>query len=184
MAAMVQAELPPHVEQTVEAVEQVHVEHSKAASLVDRALDGIRAAISHPVFLGLLLAGVFVWMVANAALPEHRRLDPPPYLYLSLALALTAVCIAVLILATQWRADLLAEHREKLILQLTFVSEQKSAKIIALIEELRRDLPHVRDRVDTEAQQMTETVNVLAVSQALKDTETSNPEVGSQSAAL
>jgi uncharacterized membrane protein len=175
---MAQAGLPPHIEQTVEAVEQVHVEHRKAASPVDRVLDGIRAAISRPVFLGLLLCGVFAWMVANVMLPVHRRLDPPPFVYLSLALALAAVCVTVLILATQWRADRLAEHREKLILQLTFVSEQKSAKLIALVEELRRDLPHVRDRIDAEAQQMTETVNVSAVSEALKGEDAVPPNLG------
>jgi len=184
MAAMVQAELPPHIEQTVEAVEKVHVEHHKAASPIDRVLDCIRAAISRPAFLGLLLVVVVAWTIANAAPPAARQLDPPPFLYLALALAIAAVCIAVLILATQWRADLLAEHREKLILQLTFVSEQKSAKLIALIEELRRDLPHVRDRVDAEAQQMTETVNVSAVSQALKGAETSIPESDNESANL
>jgi uncharacterized membrane protein len=181
---MPEAELPPHVEQTVEAVERVHVEHRKSASSVDRMLDCIRAAISRPVFLGLLLSGVLAWMVANAVLPVHRQLDPPPFLYLSLVLALAAVCVAVLILATQWRADRLAEHREKLILQLTFVSEQKSAKLIALVEELRRDLPHVRNRVDREAQQMIETVNVTAVSEAVKGAEAAALGLGSESANL
>jgi hypothetical protein len=88
------------------------------------------------------------------------------------------------ILATQWRADRLAEHREKLILQLTFVSEQKSAKLIALVEELRRDLPHVRNRVDREAQQMIETVNVTAVSEAVKGAEAAALGLGSESANL
>ena len=179
---MPKEELAPHVEQTVQAVEKLHLEHHKAASFVDRVLDGIRAVISRPAFLGLVLGGTLAWMFVNVMLPIHRQLDPPPFVYLSLALALAAFCIAVLILSTQWRADRLAEHREKLILQLAFVSEQKSAKLIALVEELRRDLPHVRDRVDPEAQQMTETVNVSAVSQALKGAEAAAPGPGSGTA--
>ncbi len=166
---MPDAQLPPHVEQTVRAVEKLHVEHREGASPIDRMLDGVRGVISRPAFLGLLLACVSLWMLVNAALPAHLRFDPPPFLYLGIVLALAAVCITVLILSTQWRADLLAEHREKLILQLTFVTEQKSAKLIALVEELRRDLPHVRNRIDAEAQQMTERVDVSAVSDALKD---------------
>ncbi|MBV9571480.1 MAG: DUF1003 domain-containing protein [Alphaproteobacteria bacterium] len=160
--------LPPHIEQTVRAVEQLHVEHRECASPVDRLLDGTKALISRPGFLGFLLASVLAWVLANATLPIRLRLDPPPFLYLSLALAFAAVCITVLVLSTQWRADRLAEHREKLILQLTFVSEQKSAKLIALVEELRRDLPHVPNRIDSEAQQMTEAVDATAVSQALR----------------
>jgi len=173
---MSEAELPPHIEQTVQAVEQLHVEHRKRASSADRVLDRTRAVISSPAFLGLMVVAALTWMLVNVVLPLHRQFDPPPFAYLSLTLALAAVCITVLILSTQWRADRLAEHREKLILQLTFVSEQKSAKLIALIEELRRDLPHVRNRVDAEAQQMTETVNVSVVSQALKSTEIAAPE--------
>lgn len=177
---MPEMELPPHVEQTVQAVEELHLEHHKRASFVDRVLDCIRAVISRPAFLGVLLAGALTWMLVNVMLPVHRQPDPPPFMYLSLTLALAAVCVTVLILSTQWRADRLAEHRENLILQLTFVSEQKSAKLIALMEELRRDLPHVRDRVDAEAQQMTETVNVSAVSQALEGAEAaaSKPGIG------
>ena len=80
-----------------------------------------------------------------------------------------AFLVTVLILATQRRADSLADHREQLILQLAFVSEQKTAKIIGLLEELRRDSPQVRDRVDHVAEQMTEIVDPKAVSNALRD---------------
>ncbi|MBV8800667.1 MAG: DUF1003 domain-containing protein [Alphaproteobacteria bacterium] len=165
---MPEAGLPPHVQQTVHAVEKLHVEHREGATAGDRLLDFVKATISRPSFLALLFVIAVGWIMANLLLPERLRPDPFPFVYLTLVLSLGALCLTVLILSTQWRADRLAEHREKLILQLTFVSEQKTAKLIALLEELRRDLPHVRDRVDTEAQQMTETVNVTAVAEALR----------------
>jgi uncharacterized membrane protein len=59
-----------------------------------------------------------------------------------------------LILITQRREDELAGHRDQLTLQLGILSEQKSAKIIELLEELRRDAPDLRNRLDPEATAM------------------------------
>jgi uncharacterized membrane protein len=162
--------LPPHVEETVRAVEQLHVTHHESASSLDRLLERIRAFISHPSLVGATVIFIAAWIGINLYL-RGRAFDPPPFAYLSLFLSFVAVYVTILILATQRRADGLAGHREQLILQLGFVSEQRSAKIIALLEELRRDSPQIRDRVDPEAQQMTERVDPDAVSEALREIE-------------
>jgi uncharacterized membrane protein len=46
----------------------------------------------------------------------------------------------------------LAQLREQLTLELAILSEQKTAKVIQLLEESRRDNPHIRNRVDQEAE--------------------------------
>lgn len=160
--------LPPHVEETVRAVEQMRVDHHVSATSIDRAMDRIKSRISAPSFMLLTALLVAIWIVANLAL-RTEAWDPAPFSYLDLTLSTLAFLITVLILATQRRADSLAEHREQLILQLAFVSEQKTAKIIGLLEELRRDSPQIRDRTDHIADQMTENVDPQAVSNALRD---------------
>jgi uncharacterized membrane protein len=60
----------------------------------------------------------------------------------------------VLILATQRREDQLAQRREQLTLELAILGEQKTAKIIQLLEESRQDNPQVHDRHDPEAEAM------------------------------
>ena len=42
---------------------------------------------------------------------------------------------------------------------MSMLTEQRTAKIIDLLEELRRDMPTVRDRVDLEAEALTRTVD-------------------------
>lgn len=42
---------------------------------------------------------------------------------------------------------------------MTLLVEQKVTKVIALIEELRRDLPSVQNRVDSQAEAMQEVVD-------------------------
>ena len=59
-----------------------------------------------------------------------------------------------MILISQSRADRFANLREQMTLEATLLTEQKTRKIIELLEELRRDSPGVRDREDVEASQM------------------------------
>jgi uncharacterized membrane protein len=73
---------------------------------------------------------------------------------MALVLTTTALFIAVLILTSQRRADKLAYLREQMTLEAALMTEQKTRKIIELLEELRRDSPENCDRHDAEATQM------------------------------
>ena len=77
--------------------------------------------------------------------------------------------MTALILTTQRREDQLAGHREQLTLELAILSEQKSAKIIELLEEMRRDDPSLKNRVDHEAAAMSTPADPQAVLDAIKD---------------
>lgn len=44
-------------------------------------------------------------------------------------------------------------------MQMSLLTEQRTAKIIDLLEELRRDMPSVQNRVDLEAEALTKTVD-------------------------
>ncbi len=77
----------------------------------------------------------------------------------------------MLILTTQRREDQLAGYREQLSLELAILSEQKSAKIISLLEEMRRDSPSLKNRVDEEAAAMSIAADPQAVLEAIKETE-------------
>jgi uncharacterized membrane protein len=56
-----------------------------------------------------------------------------------------------------------------LTLELAMLSEQKAAKLIELVEELRRDMPNVQDRVDQEAEALAQPADPEAVLEALKE---------------
>src|ERR1700733_9358899 len=144
--------LPPHVEETVRAIQDFHVEHHARATPFERRAARATNFFARPAFVGVLTFLVAVWILGNLILPvlTGRAVDVPPFPWLEDGLTLTALYIAVLILITQKRADSLAERREQLMLQLAILSEQKAAKIIALIEELRRDSPQIANRRDRE----------------------------------
>jgi uncharacterized membrane protein len=72
-------------------------------------------------------------------------------------------------LTTQNRQAKKSSHRANLELQVNLAAEQKIAKLIALLEELRRDLPSVRDRVDPVADAMSEPADPHTVMAALEE---------------
>src|SRR5271163_4723725 len=82
---------------------------------------------------------------------------------------LAALLTATMILTTQNRQAKLMEQRMHLDLQVNLLSEQKTAKLIELLEELRRDLPNVRDRHDSEAEVMQHAAEPMKVIAALEE---------------
>jgi uncharacterized membrane protein len=163
--------LPRHVEGTVQAIARLHSEHHQRASLAERAIDRTIAIIGRPAFVGALAACGAVWVFVNLALPQYA-FDPPPFVWLVGIIAVVSLFMTTLILISQRRADRLASRREQMTLEVSILSEQKAAKIISLLEELRRDIPSVSNRVDAEAQEMAEPADphaVLDVIQAAHD---------------
>lgn len=163
--------LPAHIEDTVQSIARLHAEHYQQATRVQRIVDRMTALVGRPSFVGLLTAAVLVWMLANlgAAWAGLEPVDPPPFVWLQGVVGLMALYMTALILATQRREDQLAGHREQLTLELSILGEQKSAKIIQLLEEMRRDDPSLRNRVDHEAAAMSAPADPQAVLDAIKD---------------
>ena len=164
--------LPIHIEETIQSITRLHAEHRANATQHQRAVDRITSVLSRPVFIVVLTIVVVGWFSLNivAATLGYRPLDRPPFPWLSGAASLASLYLVVLILTTQRRDDLLTQRRELLNLELAILSEQKTAKVVALLEELRRDSPAVRDRVDKQADVMARPADPQSVIDAIKET--------------
>jgi uncharacterized membrane protein len=81
---------------------------------------------------------------------------------------LGALLTTTIVLITQTRQGRLAEQRAQLDLQVSLLSEQKTAKLIALLEELRRDLPDVTNQHDAEAAAMEQSTDPHTILDALE----------------
>ncbi|MDB5436401.1 MAG: putative rane protein [Phenylobacterium sp.] len=163
--------LPEHIEQTIQAIARLHVEHRRGATGLQRIVDGLTRFFGRPRFAGLLTLFILGWIAFNSLPPRGSRaaFDPWPFSALQGLGTLTALFMTVFILITQRRDDQLSELREQLTLELGMLSEQKAAKIIELLEELRRDLPNVHNRVDREATALSRPADPEAVLEVLKE---------------
>lgn len=165
--------LPAHIEDTVRAIARLHAEHYEQASPLQKLVDRLTARAGRPEFVAVVSIVVAGWMALNSTLIilGRKPWDEPPFFWMQGIVGLAALYMTLLILATQRREDQLASHREQLTLELGILSEQKSAKMIALLEELRRDQPNVPDRMDREAIAMSKPADPQAVLDAIKDTQ-------------
>ena len=164
--------LPAHIEETIRSIARLHADHFQQATSLQRLVDRLTALVGQPRFIGALTIAVSGWIAGNLAAPRLRlhAPDPPPFNWLIAAVSLTALYMTALILSTQRRENALAEHREQLTLELAILSEQKAAKIIELLEEMRRDSPHLRNRVDEQAEAMSTPADPESVLEAIKET--------------
>jgi uncharacterized membrane protein len=176
-----QESLPAHIEETVQAIARLHAAHKEGASPLQRLVNGVTRRAGRPAFVAFLTALVASWVALNLALVGLGRLpiDEPPFFWLQGAIALTALYMTILILTTQRHDDELRGLRDQLILELAILGEEKSAKIIALLEELRRDDPHISDRHDAHADALSTPADPNAVLEALRETQDSAIDSGS-----
>lgn len=165
-------DLPPHIEETVRSLAQLHIEHHRNVTPFQRRIGSLTAFLIQPWLVGLLTAGVVVWIGLNVLAPKfgYAPLDPPPFAWLEIAVSLGSLYLMILIVATQRHDDRLAELREQLTLELALLSEQKTAKMIQLLEELRRDMPSVEDRIDDQANAMSRPADPERVINAIRET--------------
>ena len=145
----------------IEAVVALHAFAEKQVDTHQRTVETLTAWLGRPQFFYGILVGVCLWMGVNVAAPllHLPRWDDPPFAWLQGGIGLGALLMTSVILITQNRQGKLAERREQLELQMSLLTEQRTAKIIELLEELRRDMPSVRNRVDLEAEALTKTVD-------------------------
>ena len=165
--------LPAHIEDTLRAIAKLHADHRQSAGKLQRLVEQLTALIGRPLFIAVLTVLVAAWAGGNLAVGAAggAAWDSPPFAWLQGVTGLLALYVTVLILSTQRREDQLAGYREQLTLELAILGEQKSAKIIALLEEMRRDSPTLRNRVDVEAAAMSVAADPQAVLDAIKESE-------------
>lgn len=162
-----EAELPAHVDSSVATTAALHTEHDRRATPVKRMVGRLVDYLGQPRFMGLMTIALVGWIAANIVLgPE--ALDRPPFPVLIEIATVLGLYFTVLILITQRHENELTEMREQLTLELAMLSEQKSAKIIMLLEEMRRDSPHLADRHDAEAAALSEAADAVTVLSAMQ----------------
>jgi uncharacterized membrane protein len=165
------AELPELVNKNIELVVALHADEERNLSLHHRWVGAATRFFSRPAFLYAIVTIVLLWTAINLA-PRKWKLpqfDPPPFSELSFGISFSALLVTVGVLIKQDRQEKLAEQRAQLSLQLSLLSEQKITKLIALIEELRRDLPNLHNRTDLEAEAMQEVADPHQVLTVLQD---------------
>ena len=169
------------ISQNIEAILEFYAREEQKISRSQRILERFSSFVGQPVFPGLILFFVALWILSNILLGQFGMtvFDPAPYSWLQGIVGLSGLLTATAVLSKQNRIAKLEEQRAHLDLKVTLLTEQKVAKLIDLVEELRRDLPNVRNRHDPEAVALKQSMNPDLVLAALDELQP-NPSAGSE----
>ena len=157
----------------IESVASIRARVDRGLDPHQRMMEGVTGGLGRPRTVYMILTVVVGWIAFNVLvrrLTGRQPIDPPPFFWLQGVVALSALLMTTLVLITENRQARSAEQRAHLDLQVNVLAEHKIAKLIALLEELRRDLPMVKDRVDREADSMQEAADPAAILIALEET--------------
>jgi uncharacterized membrane protein len=161
--------LPEQVIKNIEAIATHQDRYHQNSPAHQRGLDKITAVFSQPQFLYFQVGLFTTWWVCSYLSTQHiLPVDFPPFNLREEGLDVASLLISTGVLIYQTRQEQVSEERSHLMLQLNLITEQKIAKLISLIEELRTDLPNVRNRADLEAQIMQQAIDPQAILEVIQ----------------
>lgn len=149
------------VEDSVHHLAELHRMHDRATTPIQRAANWLTNGLGRPATLAWITLLIAAWIGGNYAARGFgmTALEEFPFPNLAFVATVAAFLVALLILTTQRHQDQLAERRAQLTLQIAILSEKKVAKVIALLEEQRRENPMLASRIDEEAEAMAHSID-------------------------
>jgi uncharacterized membrane protein len=162
---------PANLDQNIDSVLEVRKREREQRSTAHRLVDRFSRIISRPLYLLGLVVFAGAWIAFNVLAPRLGRtaFDPSPFPLLDGILSLAALITTTVVLIAQNRQTRIEQQHMHISLQVNLVTEQKVAKIINLLEELRRDLPMVKDRYDAQAASFAQETDALQVLTAIEE---------------
>jgi uncharacterized membrane protein len=160
-----------HAEEAIEAVADLEREAHEATSRHHRWIERITSRIGRPLTFYVVVTFVALWIGTNIAVlrANGTTFDPPPFSWLQGMVSLSGLLVAILILTTANRVAQIDSQRDKLELQINLLNERRTAKVIRMLDELRRDSPEVPTHNDPEVEQLSEHTDTQEVSRAIEE---------------
>lgn len=160
------------LDQDIEAIVALRMNAERKVSRHQRVIEKVTSLLGRPLSVYITLLITFLWITLNDL---HHPLgfpvfDAPPFPWFQDIVSLSALLMTIIVLTTQNRQAKFAEQRRHLDLQINLLTERKVSKVIELLEDLRRDLPLVKNRLDTEAEAMKEPIDPHTALSALNQT--------------
>ncbi len=157
------------IEENIVVNEVLRQQAEQGLTSLHRPIEQIGALVGRPAFIFSVLGAFTAWIGLNLWLKYSGRpvWDEPPFYWLQGVIALLALLVTATVLVAQARQAQIGEQRSQLALQIALLTEQRTAKLIELVEELRRDLPNVQDRQDESAEIMEQASDPTAIVKAL-----------------
>ncbi|MBK4735873.1 DUF1003 domain-containing protein [Noviherbaspirillum pedocola] len=143
----------------------------RRATPLQRSIERVCLLFGHPLYFATFVVACICWVSVDMLIHHFRHVyfDEPPFFWLQGIITCNGVLITMAVLIRQNRLAQIEEKRGHLELQVNLLAEQKAAKIIQLLEELRADLPNIKQRHDPDANRMQESPDPESIIEALEE---------------
>jgi uncharacterized membrane protein len=162
--------LSEHIGQNIDSVVALQKKEWDAIGSAQKRVERVSRFLARPSYLVALLSAIALWVVVNVSVTAASRWDPAPFELLDGIMTLISLVTTTIVLIAQNRQAKLEKQHTHLGLQVALLTEQKVTKLINLLEELRRDMPMVKDRHDAHAEALQESADTAKVVAALEET--------------
>lgn len=162
--------LPDAAEQNLDVMARFYEREEAEVSGARRAIELVSNVIGSPAYFGGALVFICGWVLVNflAARIGWRHVDEPPFFWLQGIVSANALLVTVAVLIRQKRTEQLAEHRAHLDLQINLMTEQKVAKVLQIVDELRSHLTGTHEPPDATLSEMGQPTDPQALLHAIK----------------
>jgi uncharacterized membrane protein len=162
--------LPQSVNDNLGTISEYYARHEEKVTRAQAFVEKMSVYLGSPGYVAASMGVIVVWIAWNLGAFEldYPPFDPPPFSYLQGLVTLNAFIISATVLIRQNRMSKLAEHNAHLDLQISLLSEEKTSKIIAMLEDIRRDSPTLPDKVDPEADELSQSADTSTVLEAIE----------------
>lgn len=161
--------LTEQINQNIETIVTAQKRQWETIPSSQRWVERIGKLLGRPAYLLVLVVAIGFWISINIGGWYRSAWDPPPFELLDGIMTLISLITTTIVLVAQNRQTKREQQHTQLTLQVALITEQKVTKLINLIEELRRDMPMVRDRHDPHAEALQESADTAKVLQALDE---------------
>jgi uncharacterized membrane protein len=174
--------LPEQVIKNVETIDRHQVHHQQNTKTDRKIINRIAAVFGRPQFLYFQIVFFTVWIGCSNLAERNIIAKNFPLFDLHLhGLEIAALMISTEVLIDQTHQEKLSKEQSHLMLQLNLLTEQKIAKLISLVEELRTDLPNVHNRADLEAEIMQQAIDPQAILEVIQQNSAHTPSAPAKS---
>jgi uncharacterized membrane protein len=170
---------PPtdHVDEVIESVAEIERRAHHEISDHQRRIEKVTRRLGRPSVVYLVIGVCLLWAGVNLVLHAvgATPFDPPPFPLLDSLMTFLELVLVVLILTTEHRSEQLGLRRSQLDLQMNLLNERRMAKLIEMVDALRRDLPQIPTHNDPEVEQLRSPTDPHDALRAIQERTPPNP---------
>jgi uncharacterized membrane protein len=169
-------QLPEQVIKNVETIDRHQDRHQQNTKADRKIINKIASVFGRPQFLYFQIVFFSIWIGCSNLAERNIIAKNFPLFDLHLhGLEIASLLISTEVLIDQTHQEKLSKEQSQLMLQLNLLTEQKIAKLISLVEELRIDLPNVKNRADLEAEIMQQAIDPQAILEVIQHNSIHSP---------